>query len=739
MWQVIQNYKTGELSVVDVPPPALKPGCVLVRNVASLVSAGTEKHMLEMAKKSLVGKALARPDLVRQVITKAKAEGVLETYRQAMNRLDTPVPLGYSCAGIVTDVGAGVEEFVKGDRVACAGSGFASHAEIVSVPQNLCARIPEKVAFEPAAFVAMGGIALEAVRLAGVTLGEKVVVIGLGLLGQITVQLLRAAGCHVFGVDTVPAKVQMALEYGAEAGAVLNQEDVQAAVRGFARQGADAVILMAATPSNEPLELAAEVARERARIIAAGLVGLQVPREPFFDKELELVVSRAWGPGVFDPLYVEKGVDYPYAYTRWTAKRNMEEFLAQLESRSVRVDHLITHRFSIDQASGAYELILKGKEPYIGVLLTYPQATETVTGLAGQRRVELEPPRPRMPKQQVERIGVGVIGAGLFATTILLPLLRRLKGVRLRGVATATGLKGNHAAKKFGFAYCTTDYRELLADSEIDLILVLTRHGSHAHFVTEALRAKKHVYVEKPLAVDRDQLQSVAKVYSEVLQAAENAVEPILFVGFNRRFSPFTQWLKERFRGVKEPLTVHCTVNAEAVPADHWVHDPRQGGGRIIGEVCHFVDLIQFLTGSVPVRVYAENLAAEVYRPSDNVVVSLKMANGAIGSITYVAGGDKAYPRERVEVFGGGAVGAIENFKRASFVQGWRSQCMRNLFSLDRGYRGEFEALLEAIRTGKTPPVRVEDYLYTTLTTFAIEQSLQSGKPIEVEKVKSMS
>jgi len=730
--QVLQNYKSGELCVVDVPSPAVLPGRVLVQNVTSLVSAGTEKHMLEMAKKGLARKALARPDLVRQVIAKARAEGVLEAYRQAMNRLDTPVPLGYSSAGIVIDVGQGVEGFGVGDRVACAGSGFASHAEIVSVPVNLCAKIPKDVDFESAAFVALGGIALEAVRLAKVSLGEKVVVIGLGLLGQITVQLLRAAGCHVFGIDVVPEKVQMALQHGAQAGAVMGRGDVQAAVHRFAPQGADSVIIMAATPSNAPLELAAAVARERARLVAAGLIGLQVPREPFFDKELELVVSRAWGPGVFDPFYLEKGIDYPYAYARWTAKRNMEAFLAQLADGTVKVDHLITHRFPIERAAEAYELILKGKEPYIGVLITYPVAPENVHKLSKQQRVELKPSSQETLEPKEAAIGVGVIGAGLFATTTLLPVLKRTKGVQLHGVATSTGLTGRHAGRKFGFRYCTTEYRELLADSMVDLILVLTRHGSHAHFVAAALQAGKHVFVEKPLAINKEQLRTVVKAYKMALQAS-GTKKPILFVGFNRRFSPFACWLKERFEGVPEPLSVHCTVNAGVIPPDHWVHDPNQGGGRIIGEVCHFIDLIQFLTGSVPARVYAETLTSENYKPSDNVVVTVKMANGALGSLTYVAGGDKSYPRERVEVFGGGAVGVIENFKGATFTRRGRTVRLRHGFGVDRGYKGEMEALLKAIREGGQPPVPFEEYAYTTMATFAIEDSLRKGVPVTVE------
>jgi predicted dehydrogenase/threonine dehydrogenase-like Zn-dependent dehydrogenase len=748
MKQLLQNYKTGRLQIQEVPASPAGSYRVVVRTFASLVSVGTEKSMLELARKSLLGKAMARPDLVRQVIAKAQAEGILEAWRQAMGRLDAPVPLGYSSAGVVIDVGPGVQGFAVGDRVACAGSGYAGHAEVVSVPVNLCVKIPEGVDFESAAFVALGGIALEAVRMARVSLGETVVVIGLGLLGQIAVQLLNAAGCHVIGMDIHPRKAEMALQHGAEA--VATDYSVLSALcrQRTGHQGADAVIILAATPSNEPLERAAELCRERGRIVAAGLVGLQIPRKPFYDKELELVVSRAWGPGLYDPHYTEKGLDYPLAYARWTAKRNMEEFLAQLAKGAVRVDHLITHRFPFDRAPEAYELILEGKEPYIGVLLTYerePDLSLTVVvkrNQRGQRGQESQRGQissaPSVPSALSGPLGVGLIGAGQFAAGTLLPILKGLKGLRFRGVATATGLSARHVADKFGFEYCTTDYHEILKDPEIALVFILTRHGVHAPLVAEALRAGKHVFVEKPLALNPEQLRELVRAYKGPEGPDGPSVSSVpsgslLMVGFNRRFSPFAKWLKDRFADIPEPLAVHCTVNAGPVPPDHWVHDPEQGGGRIIGEVCHFVDLIQYLTGSLPVRVYAETLTSRGYKPSDNVVITLKMANGAIGSITYVAGGDKRYPRERVEVFGGGAVGVIENFKAATFIRGGRKMRIRNWLSVDRGHRGEVEALLSAIRAGGPAPVAFEEYVYTTLATFAIEESLRKGTPVRIK------
>jgi len=731
MKQIIQNYKTGELQLVEVPLPAVKKGGNLIRNVSSLVSVGTEKYMIEMARKTLFAKAMARPDLVKQVITKIKVEGLLEAYKTSVTRLDNPVPLGYSCAGIVIDVGKDVQEFKNGDRVACTGSGYASHSEIVWVPENLCVRVPDNVDLESASFVAIGGIALQAVRMASPALGDRVAVIGLGLLGQITVQLLKSSGCYVLGTDVSAEKVNMAIECGAEKGVVSGREDVTSAAREFAPRGCDSVIIMAATKSNEPIELAAKIARERARIVAAGLVGLDIPRKAFFEKELELVVSRAWGPGVFDPLYSEKNIDYPYAYTRWTAKRNAEEFIHQLSTGSVKVNHLITHRFPIERVLEAYELILKAKQPSVGVLITYPSSIKEIEVQKIIHLPKREEPGQRDKPHKREKPVVGCIGAGLFATGTVFPILKSLKDIRLKGVATATGFKGQHAAKKFGFEFFTTDYKELLRDKEIDVIFVLTKHGSHADFVVEALKAGKNVFVEKPLCINQEQLNQIIGTYSEI-RNSKYAI-PLLMVGFNRRFSPFTIWLKEKFKVINEPLSIHCTVNAGYVSLEHWVHDPKEGGGRIIGEVCHFVDLIQYLTGSLPFIVFAETLSSESYKPSDNVVITLKMADGSVGSITYVAGGSKRYPRERLEVFGGGAAGVIEDFRMTTFTYRGHTKHIRKWFRVDRGHHGEIEAMLKTLREGTSPPVDLNEYIYTTLATFAMEESLRTRLPVTID------
>ena len=699
---------------------------MLVQTAASLVSAGTEKSMIELARKSLIGKALARPDLVRQVIAKAQSDGILEAWKQAMGRLDTPMPLGYSSAGVVIDVGAGVEGFTSGDRVACTGQGYAGHCEVVSVPANLCVKIPDAVGVEAAAFVALGGIALEAVRMARISLGETVAVIGLGLLGQIAVQVAKAAGCHVIGMDIDPQKSQMADQRGAEAVATSYDQLTTLCHQTTNGSGADAVLILATATSNEPLEQAAELCRERGRIVITGQVGLDVPRKSFYDKELELVVSRAWGPGIYDSNYAEKGLDYPIGYARWTANRNMEEFLKLLDQGAVQVDDLITHRFPLERAKEAYKLILDGEEPYIGVLLTYPEGAIQRT----RPMVEL-PAHVPSAKERDRQINIGVIGAGLFARATLLPTIKQVGGFRLKGVATATGLSAKHIADKYGFQYCVTDHREVLNDPDIELVLILTRHGSHAGLISESLRAQKHVFVEKPLALNLEQLQQVIQAFND--SCSDQVRKPLLTVGFNRRYSPFAKWIKERFNNVSEPLAVHCTVNAGALPLDNWTYDPEEGGGRIIGEVCHFIDLIQYFTGSLPVRVYAESLVSNGYAPSDNVTVSVKMANGAIGCVTYVAGGDKRFPRERVEVFGGGAVGVIDNFKAASFTQKGRKRSRRSWLSVDRGYQGEIDSLRSAINQDGFRQEAFQQHVYTTLATFAAEESLKQSRPIDVD------
>jgi predicted dehydrogenase/threonine dehydrogenase-like Zn-dependent dehydrogenase len=675
--------------------------------------------MMEVARKSLLGKALARPDWVRQVVNKVRTEGLLEAYRQSMARLEAPVPLGYSSAGVVVEVGKGVTEFAAGDRVACAGSGYASHAEVVSVPRNLCVAIPKEVSFEQASFVALGGIALEAVRMARPEIGHCVVVIGLGLLGQLTVQILKAGGCQVLGVDIIPDRIALARDLGADV--VVNgvTDDLRAAVREFsAGHGADSVIIMASTESNRPIEQAAEVCRERGRVVATGLVGLKIPRKLFYEKEIEFVVSRAWGPGMYDVDYEQRDVKYPLPYVRWTARRNMATFLSLVAEGRVRLEPLITHRFPFEQALDAYEMILSGNEPYIGVVLEYGE-------------IEPEPVR-RIVLRSVgrsavaagEEIGIGLIGAGLYARGTLLPALRKVEGVRLVAVATASGISSRHVGEKFGFEYCTADYREILEDEDIQAVFILTRHGSHARFAVEALRAGKAVFVEKPLALNERELEEVVKAWQEG--------SGFLMVGFNRRFAPTTLYIQERLGGGTGPLVVYCRCNAGYIPPDSWVHHPQEGGGRIIGEVCHFVDLIQTLTGELPVEVYVAATSGADAGLRDSLSVSLKLDGGSVGSIVYVSRGDKSFPREYVEVFGRGAVATIQNFKAASFVRAGR-RARKQGWGVDRGHMGELATFFRHLREGKAQPVPIREYVATTLATFAMETSIVTNEAVRID------
>lgn len=713
MKQVLQYVRSGETAVAEVPEPAAKSGGVVVRNVASLISAGTEKMLIDFAGKSLLGKARERPDLVKQVMDKVRKDGLAPTVQTVWSRLDQPLPLGYSCAGVVEQVGRGAEEFAPGQAVACAGMGSASHAEAVFVPRNLVVPIPEGVDFGDAAYVTLGAIALQGVRVADARLGESVAVIGLGLLGQLAVQLLKAAGCRVIGVDLDPAKTALALEMGADA-AVVRTDDVAAAVQAFTGGvGADAVLIAAATESNDPMELAAEIARDRASVTVVGAVRMDVPRKPFYEKELDLRLSRSYGPGRYDPEYEERGRDYPIGYVRWTERRNMAEFLRLVAAGRVTPSRLTTHRFPIGDAVRAYEVITGGTgEAFAGVLLEYPRAPGGVRTLPLRTAGHAKPGAVRM----------GFVGAGNFARAVLLPAFRRAEGVSLVGVSTATGMNARTTGDKFGFRYCTTDTAALLADPEIDAVAVTTRHDSHARFAAQALRAGKAVFLEKPLAIDEAGL-------AEVLEAAVETGE-VLAVGFNRRFSPLAAAMRDAF-AAGQPRAITYRINAGAIPASHWVHHPEEGGGRIIGEVCHFVDFCQFLTADVPEEVFAHALGGPEGGLHDTVTVSLRFAGGSVATIGYFATGDRSFAKERVEMFGGGVAAVLDDFRSLTVSRGGKQTRTRRM-SQDKGFAEEVEAFVSAVRGGGAPPVPLASLAATTRTTFAIEESLRTGLPVRV-------
>lgn len=720
MKQVIQNYRTGVLEVAEVPAPKVRAGHVLIRTAASALSAGTERHLVEMAKKSLLGKALARPDLVRRVLEKARTDGVAETLQQVRRRLDAPVPLGYSAAGTVIEVGDGVAGFRVGDRAACGGQGVAVHAEVLCAPPTLVVPVPAGVSFERAAFAMVGAIPLHAVRLCRVQPGEWVAVIGLGLLGLIAVQILRAAGCRVIGLDVIPDRLPLAKTLGAEAAARSEAADVPALVETLTGgRGVDAVLIAAGTSSNAPLELAARISRLRGRIVAAGLVGLNVPRDLFFEREIELVVSRASGPGLFDPTYEVHGEDYPYPYVRWTHGRNMAEFLRLVAAGSVDLEPLITHRFPIERALDAYAVLQgEGGERPIGILLDYPAG-----GDGGPAVIRVREPGTARPPRGVVR--VGLIGAGLFARTTLLPEVRRVAGLRLAGVATASGSSAHSAARAFGFDYATADPQEILQDADIDCVLIATRHDSHARLAAAALRAGKDVFVEKPLALDVAGLLEVADAW--------RAGGGRLMVGFNRRHSPHAAAAREFLAGAGGPALIHCRVNAGDIPPGSWVNDPLAGGDRVRGELCHFVDLVHFLLGGHAVAAEAAGLPPK--RPDDpveDVAAHLHFADGSVAGLLYAARGHRSLARERIEGFRGGRAFVIDNFRVTRFYGPGAPRARRTL-RMDRGHRSELSAWFKALREGGPAPVPFAAYAASTLATFAVAEALAARRRVDVD------
>ena len=727
----MQSNRSGELAVVDVPPPALQPGGVLVRNAASLISPGTERQVVETARRSLLDKARQRPDLVRQVLDKARTEGIGPTIAAVTSRLDRSVPLGYSSAGVVVEVGEGLEEFRPGDLVACAGAGYAAHAEYVFVPRNLTVKMPEaNVSFEEAAFTTVGAIALQGVRVAEARIGEVVVVVGLGLVGLLTVQLLKAAGCRVLGMDPVADRCRLAEDLGCDATFVTAAAIQTSTSRVLPTAGADAVILTAGTESNEPVELAGELCREKGRVVVLGAVGMDVPRRPFYEKELDLRLSRSYGPGRYDPEYEEKGHDYPIGYVRWTEKRNMEAFIDLLGQGKMDVQRLITHLFPIDEAAKAYDLITgKVSLSHLGVLITYPALVSPPVVPVPTRRIDLA---RTLSAQRPSTVSVGLLGAGNFATATLLPAMRKVTGVELTAVCTATGSSARRVGDKFGFRYCTTDETDILGDPAVNTAVIATRHNLHSRQTVAALSAGKHVFCEKPLALEGTEL-------GDVVRAFDLQQSVVFMVGYNRRFAPMARQLKAFLTDVQEPLVMEYRINAGFIPRDSWVHDPDQGGGRVVGEVCHFVDFLTFLTGSLPVNVHTRALPnGDRYR-DDNLVATVEFADGSLGTIAYVANGDQRFPKERVEVFGGQSTAVLDDFRRLELVRNGHKKVRRSRLRQDKGHQGEWEAFVACVRDGTPLPISFKETVSCTLTTFRIMDSLRTGRPTDVKAADFMA
>lgn len=708
MKQVVQNIRSGVTSVKDVPAPVTGDRDVLVQVCASLVSAGTERYVVDLAKSSLVQKALKRPDHVKRVLQKVRQEGLRSTITQVGAKLDEPMALGYSAAGIVLDAGDAIRAFQPGDRVAV----VAPHAGIVAASGTQCARIPAAVPFDRAAYAGVGAIGLQGVRLARVSLGERVLVIGLGLIGLMTAAMLKAQGCKVFGVEPDADRLDLARHFGVEVMSTSADLDRVKMFSGDA--GVDAVVITAATSSNEPIEFAASACRPKGRIVLVGVTGLNIPRQPFFEKELEFTVSSSLGPGRGDASYEGKGRDYPIGHVRWTMQRNLEAVLDLIAAGALPVERLTTHRFAIDDAARAYDLLSSRTEKYLGIVLEYPREPAA----APARVVSSVSPKPAAPGT----LGISVVGAGNFSRLVMLPILRQMQDVSFRGVCTGKGLTATSVADGTGFEFATTDFDEVLKDPKTDAVFVLTRHHLHGRQVAAALAAGKHVFVEKPLNLTRHELVEIEQALS--------STDRMLMVGFNRRFARATGALLAHFRSVDAPLTVSYRFAAPAIPADAWPQDLETGGGRLIGEACHAIDMCVALTGSPIVRVFAEAVgpAASPTR-DDRVVLSMRHENGAVSSVVYQAAGDPAGPKERIEVFAPGRTAIVDDWDHVETWSGGRVSRARA--GGDKGHAQELRAFVAACRSGGGWPISWDHLRSASWAAIAAMESLKTGLPID--------
>ncbi|MFL6655233.1 MAG: bi-domain-containing oxidoreductase [Sulfurifustis sp.] len=714
MRQITQNYKSGSIRVQTVNPPALKHGGVLVKTRYSVVSTGTEGMKVREAKMSYLGKARARPDQVKKVLQTLRQQGVMATYQKVMNKLDSLTPLGYSLSGTVVAVAPGAEEFRVGESVACGGAGYANHADVNFVPKNLVVPVPSNVSLKHAAFATVGAIALQGFRQSHVELGETACVIGLGLLGQLLVQILRSAGVRVIGVDVVESRCAMARSLGATLALQPTGDDAyRAAMSGTRGMGADCVFLCAGSNSNEPLELAVRVARDRARIVDIGKTRLDLPWNDCYLKELDLRFSRSYGPGRYDPNYEERGIDYPVGYVRWTERRNMAAFLDLVAEGKINLEPLVSVTMPFAQAETVYGDMAAGKLDGFGIVFEYEDGPVAET----KASYIDELPERALRQAKADRVGVGVIGAGNYASSMLLPHLKR-DDVRLMNVATTTSLSGANAVRKFGFEQSTTNVEDVLTNPEIDAVVIATRHASHAQLTARALRTGKATYVEKPLALTLEELVQIA-------QAIKESRNDRLMVGFNRRFAPMVEELAQAFRGPATPLVMVYRVHAGQMETGSWYLDAAEGS-RFIGESGHFFDVFSYIAGSAPVAVSASCLrpADATADDLDNVVVTVRYENGSVGTLHYLTQGDAAVPKEYLEIFGGGRTAILQNFESLSVYRNNRAKKLKAR-RVDKGQRNEMACFVEAVKQGEPMPIPLRELFATTLCSLAAVESLR--------------
>lgn len=715
MRQILQSLKDGNVELASVPAPSIKEGCGIVRTRVSLISAGTEKMLLDFGKSNLINKARQQPDKVRQVLRKISTDGILPTIDAVKSRLDTPLPLGYCNVGTLLKAGDlefGKAGITEGSRVVSNGP----HAEIVRAPRLLCTKVPDTVTDETAAFTVMGAIALQGIRLSKPTIGETVAVFGLGLIGQMAVQILKANGCRVIGIDVDSSRCEIAQRFGADTVDISAAEDPVSFGKIHTRgNGVDAVLITATTSSSKPVHQAAEMCRKRGRIILVGVTGLELNRSDFYEKELTFQVSCSYGPGRYDPLYEEHGKDYPQAYVRWTEQRNFEAVLDLMADGKIDVNPLITHRYPFDSAPDAYDMIAGGKEPYLGILLKYDidatTAGHSVTLTSGRKRVMTKTAKPV----------VGMIGAGTYAGRILLPALSKT-GSNLKQIISSGGVSGTHLGTKFGFQNSGTESNDIFKDDGINTVIVCTRHNNHAEFVLNAVKAGKHVFCEKPLCLNAAELSEIDRVYQQ-MQNDEDGLNTILMVGFNRRFSPLIKKVKELLGQNKSPISMVMNVNAGAIPADHWTQDAAVGGGRLIGEACHFIDLMLYICSS---WIIDKDIVSMKSRSRDTFSIQLRFENGSIGNLNYFSNGNNAYPKERLQIFSEGRVLEMDNFRKLE-GWGWPGFKSMKLWRQDKGHNTEIQQFISAIASGDESPIGFDEIKHVTRHTIELADLLMKG------------
>lgn len=707
MLQILQNFKDGKIDITDVPVPQCKKGTVTVQSTASLISSGTERMLLEFGRSGMIAKAKSQPEKVKQVLDKIKTDGILSTMQAVYSKLDTPIPLGYSNVGNIIEVGNGVLNFNPGDRVVSNGS----HAEIVNVPVNLCAKIPDPVSDEEAAFTVLGAIALQGIRLADPKIGDHVVVVGLGVIGLLTVQMLIANGCRVLGVDFDEEKLKLASSFGAEVLQLSGEADpVKSALQLSNNNGVDAVLITASTTSSDPVRQAAQMCRKRGKIILVGVTGLELNRADFYEKELTFQVSCSYGPGRYDENYELKGQDYPYGFVRWTVRRNFEAVLDLMARGKINVKPLIGSTYPFEKAHEAYDSLLKNTSQ-LGIVLRYGERT----GRTGKTIVN----RSVSDTSKAGKVVAGVIGAGNFASHVIVPELKK-RGVRLKTIASTGGTGAAIAGKKYGFEQFTSDADAICKDPEITTVFIATRHNSHARFTTMALLNGKHVFVEKPLAMNEQELHEIKKVY----QAADGKQ---LLVGFNRRFSPYARKIRTLLSKRSSPVTAVYIVNAGALPPEHWTKDPETGGGRIIGESCHFIDLLHFVTNSQITSVHALAIGGNesLQVREDKVTISMSFADGSTGTVHYFANGSKRYPKEKLTIFSDERVLEMENFK-SMHGYGFKNFSRYKTWKQEKGHTEELQEFIKRLESGGPPLIAWESMEMVTRATFDAVDALKN-------------